>query len=275
MGLDQDIARHYTHGSLENAILDALNEIGKPADKLTADDLARIDEFHFGGRQATVDLVDQLDLPRGARVLDVGSGIGGPARFLAQSRGWQVEGIDLTPEYVEVADRLTRRLGMADAVSFRHGSALDLPFADAAFDGAYMLHVGMNIADKKAAFAEVRRVLKPGGVFAIYDIMRESDGTFSYPVPWASGPETDFTDTAQSYRRLLAAAGFEIEKERNRRDFALDFFQQIRQRLARGIPQGPGLAILMGATTPAKIGNAIGLLQRGVFAPTELISRAA
>jgi SAM-dependent methyltransferase len=275
MDLDQNIARHYEHGALEKAILDALKSTGKDPDQLTAADLAPVDEFHIGGRQATMDLAAQLDLPRGARVLDVGSGIGGPSRYLASERGWRIDGIDLTPEYVHVAEQLSRRTGLGDAVSYRQASATALPYPEATFDGAYMLHVGMNIADKKAAFAEVRRVLKAGGVFAIYDVMRESDGEFSYPVPWAAAPETNFIDSAASYKQLLAGAGFKVDHERSRREFALEFFRQMRARMAQGGPPQPGLQIVMGATAPQKVANMMSMLERGVFAPTEIISRAA
>ncbi len=209
MTVDHDITRHYGHGALDEAILSALKAAGKDPDKLTLADLAPIDEFHIGGRQATLDLAAQLDLPRGVHVLDIGSGIGGPSRTLAQERGWRIDGIDLTPEYVEVAERMSRRVGLGGAVSYRQASATALPFADATFDGAYMLHVGMNIADKKAAFAEIRRVLKPGGVFAIYDVMRESDGEFTYPVPWSTAAETNFIDTAGCLQAATGRSGLQ------------------------------------------------------------------
>lgn len=279
MDIDQSIARHYTHGSLETAILEALKAAGKDTGKLVHADLAAIDEFHIGGRQATMDLAAQLDLPRGAHVLDVGCGIGGPARYFAAEQGWRVEGIDLTEEYVRVATALSQRLGLGDRVAYRQASATSLPFAASTFDGAYMLHVGMNIADKRSVFAEVRRVLKPGGLFAIYDVMRESDGAFAYPVPWSSEPATNAIDTAETYRTLLAGAGFRIEKERSRRDFALEFFRQMRERMAQAQASGgaspPGLPIVMGATAPQKIANMVGLLQKGVISPTEIISRVA
>lgn len=274
MDLDQSIARHYAHGTLETAILGALAAAGKNPDTLTPGDLAPVDEFHIGGRQATKDVSAQLDLPRGARVLDIGCGLGGPSRYFSQERGWQVEGIDLTPEYVDVAAGLSRRVGLADTTAYRVASALALPFDDRTFDGAYMLHVGMNIADKKTAFAEAHRVLKPGGLFAIYDVMVEGKGDFSYPVPWSGAPETNFIASAEIYRRDLAAAGFSIVKERNRRDFALESFAQIRQRQAAGGSPGPGLQIAMGATAPQKIANMMGGVQRGLFAPVEIISRA-
>jgi SAM-dependent methyltransferase len=158
VSIDQSVADHYTHGTLETAILRALEAAGKDPDKLVHGDLAAIDEFHIGGRQATMDIATQIDLPKGARVLDVGCGIGGPARFFASECGWRIEGIDLTDEYVRVAEALSQRVGLGAKASFRQASATALPFPDATFDGAYMLHVGMNIADKKGVFAEVRRL---------------------------------------------------------------------------------------------------------------------
>jgi SAM-dependent methyltransferase len=273
MDLDQNIAKHYAHGTLETAILGALAAAGKNPAMLTPADLAPVDEFHIGGRQATRELSAQLDLPRGARVLDVGSGLGGPSRYFSEERGWQVQGIDLTPEYVDVASRLSRRVGLGDTTAYRVASALALPFGDRTFDGAYMLHVGMNIADKRTAFAEVHRVLKPGGVFAIYDVMLEGDGDFTYPVPWSAGPETNYIASAETYRKELVAAGFSIAKERSRRDFALASFVQMRQRMAAG-PPTPGLQIAMGATAPQKVANMAGGVQRGLFAPVEIISLA-
>jgi ubiquinone/menaquinone biosynthesis C-methylase UbiE len=273
MNLEQTIVRHYEHGSLEKALLAAVTATGKNADGTLAHaDISAFDEFHIGGRQATVEFSGQIDLPRGAHVLDVGSGLGGPSRYFAAERGWKIDGIDLTPEYVEVAGKLSQRAALAGAVTYRIANAASLPFADATFDGAYMLHVGMNIPDKKAVFAEVRRVMKAGGLFAIYDIFRESGGVFSYPVPWSAAPETNFVDTVASYRRLLSEAGFRIDKERNRRDFALASFQQMRQRAAQGAPP---TQIAMGSTAAQKSGNLAKLVAEGVVAPAELVSRAA
>ena len=271
MSLEQTISRHYEHGSLEAAILETLKRAGKDPEKLGHGDLALFDEFHIGGRPATKHLGDQIDLPHGAHVLDVGSGVGGPSRYFAAERGWKVEGVDLTPEYVEVATSLSRRVGLGNVTSYRQASATALPFSDATFDGAYMLHVGMNIADKKAVFAEVRRVLKPGGLFAIYDVMRESDGAFSFPVPWSSEPATNHIESAAAYETLLQAAGFAVVTKDNRREFALE---SMRRRAPQARAQAPGLPIVMGPTAAQKIANMSSMIERGVLAPTELISRA-
>ena len=272
MSNEQSVSQHYAHGALEEALLAPLKAAGKDIEMLSHADLAPVDEFHIGGRQATTELSAQIDLPRGARVLDVGCGVGGPARFFAAERGWKVDGIDLTPEFVEVASRLSRRAGLSDATTYRVGSATSLPFTDRTFDGAYMLHVGMNIADKKGVFAEVHRVLKPGGIFLVYDIMRQSDGDFVYPVPWSSEAATNAIDRPASYRALLEGAGFRIETERNRRDFALGAYKDARERLKRG--ERPLAPPVMGPAGPQKIANMLGLIERGVIAPVEILSRA-
>ena len=209
-------------------------------------------------------------------MLDIGCGLGGASRYFAQERGCRVTGIDLTEDYVRVAGLLAARVGLSDRVSCRHGSAPALPFAPQPFDGAYMLHVGMNIRDKAVLFGEVHRVLKRDGTFAIYDVMRETEGgELAFPVPWASHPGISFVDGPATYRSLLERAGFVVQVERSRRDFPIDFFRQMRARAAAsGGPPSLGLHILMGASAPQKVANMISNLEAGLIAPIELISRA-
>ncbi len=275
MELEETVAQHYAHGTLEATILAAFAASGKDLDRLAPADLAPVDEFHIGGRQATADFAAELDIAPGSRLLDIGSGLGGASRYFAHECGCQVTGIDLTEEYVCLAKALAKRVGLEQQVSYRRGSALALPFPPASFDGAYMLHVGMNIADKARLFAEVRHALKPAGVFGIYDVMREREGDLSFPVPWASSSATSFVESAATYRSLLENAGFAVQKERNRRAFAIEFFRQMRAgAMADGGPPPLGLPILMGASAPQKIANVVDNLERGLIAPTEIISRA-
>lgn len=273
MEIEQAVARHYTHGSLEETILDALAAAGKDVNHLTPKDLAPIDEFHIGGRQATIAFAEQFCLRPGMRLLDVGCGLGGAARYFASEHACRVTGIDLSDEYVNVANALAARVGLDERVSFELGSALALPFTPESFDAAYMLHVGMNIEDKAKLFAEVRRVLAPSALFGIYDVMRLAAGELSYPVPWASGPEASYVADAASYRRLLEAEGFEVLKERSRRDFALEVFAQMKARGAAGVPAPLGLHIVMGASAAQKVKNMIGDISSGLIAPIELICR--
>jgi len=275
MDIEQAVARHYAHGSLEATILDALAAAGKDLNRLAPKDLAPVDEFHVGGRPATIAFAEQFCPQPGMRLLDVGCGLGGAARYFAHEHGCRVTGIDLSAEYVNVANSLAARVGLGERVACECGSALALPFEPCGFDGAYMFHVGMNVEDKARLFAEVRRVLMPGGVFGIYDVMRLAPGELAFPVPWASAPESSFVADAATYRRLLIAAGFEVLKERNRRDFALEVFAQMRARAAGAGPGPLGLHLVMGASAAQKVKNMVGDISAGLIAPTELICRAA
>jgi ubiquinone/menaquinone biosynthesis C-methylase UbiE len=275
MGGDRSstVVAHYSHGELLAAILRGLAATGKATDRIDSDELAAGDEFHIGGREATSALFDQLDWRPGVRVLDVGCGIGGPARYLARHRGARVTGVDLTPEFVEVARELTRRCGLAEVVDFQVGNGLALPIPDGGIDAACLLHVGMNVEDKARLFAEVRRVVRPGGWLAVYDVMRVGAGEIDYPVPWASDAGTSFVAERDTYRRLLKQVGFRIEHERDRRQFGIESFARLRASWSEGpAPLGPHIVI--GPDFETKVANLVAAMQRGLLAPTEMISTA-
>jgi SAM-dependent methyltransferase len=272
----RNIEAHYTHGHLTRAISAALAALGRTPHGITIDDLGPVDEFHIGGRQATEDLITQLHLSRELHVLDVGSGLGGAARVVASRYGCRVTGIDLTAEYVETARTLSEWTGLGERLAFHHGSALALPFDDASFDAVYMLHVGMNIPDKPGLAAQVARVLRPGRLFGIYDVMRTGPAELTYPVPWASTPELSALAPPEMYKAALRASGFEVVAERNRREFALEFFQQLWARMARaGGPPPLGLHLVMGPDAATKVGNMLANVEAGTIAPVEIIARRA
>jgi len=274
METEQHVARHYERTGLEQAILDGLAASGKDLDAIVPSDLSAVDEFHLGWRAETVEFARELGLSPGMKVLDIGCGIGGPARYFAEAHGCTVMGIDLTPDYVAVAAALTRRCGLADRVSFEQGSALAMPFADAAFDAVTLIHVGMNIADKRRLFAEARRVLGAGGTFGIYDIMRVGEGAMAYPTPWAQSAETSFVEPSEVYRTRLGEAGFAIGKERDRGDFARQLGREMREHAARHGTPPLGLHILMGPEAPQRLGNVMRALEAGTIAPIEMVARA-
>jgi SAM-dependent methyltransferase len=274
MDTEQAVASHYTQGDFEIRLLAMLSAAGKDPDHLTADDLTPIEEFHIGGREATAALASQMQLRPGKHLLDVGSGIGGPARYFARAHGCTVTGIDLTDEFVSIATHLSARVGLADRVTFRQATALAMPFEPASFDGAYMLHVGMNIPDKSGLFAEIRRVLKPGALFAVYDIVRLADGDLAFPLPWSTVPDTSFVAPLDTYRGGLRTAGFAILAERSRSQFAIEFFRAMRARAAQAGSSQPNLQSLMGVDAALKSKNLFDCLDRGLLAPTEIIARA-
>lgn len=272
MTLETDVAAHYTSGTLLQRIRDGLSAMGVDPDRPAPEDLKPIDEFHVGGLQATEDLIAQLALGPDMHVLDIGSGLGGTSRFVAGRTGAKVTGIDLTPEFVEIARALSAAVGLADRTDFRTGSATGLPFADAHFDAAIMLHVGMNIPDKNRIMAEAARVLKPGAIFAVFDVMQTGDGAVAYPVPWAEVAEHSFLEPPAAYRDATENAGFTVEAERERRELGIDFFVRARAAVASGLPP-IGLHLIQGANARQKRDNMYDNLTGGMIAPVELILR--
>lgn len=274
---DTDVALHYEIGDLQNRILGALAAAGVDTANLRAEDLEAVDEFHIGGAAATQDLLDKVELFPAQEMLDVGSGIGGPARFVANRTGAKVTGIDLTDSYVTIATNLSRMTGLEGLTRFVQGSALAMPFDDRSFDAAMILHVGMNIRDKQALMGEVARVLRPGATFAVYDVMRLGDGAPTFPLPWASTQATSFVATPADYREAARAAGFSIVEERPRGQFAIDFFAAMRARMAAAQADGrtppPGLNLVMGDDARTKIANLTAALNGGMLAPVEMILR--
>ncbi len=274
MSSEAKVAGHYTRGGLEETILQAVRRMGLDPERLSAIDLAPADEFHVGGLDATRELAAGMELAPGMRILDVGSGIGGPARYFAAEHQCKVTGVDLTQEFVQVARSLTQRTKLHHLVEFVQGSALDLTFKPETFDRAYMIHVGMNIADKAGVFREVRRMLKPGGKFAIFDIVRTGDAPIAYPVPWASSEETSFVVGTESYRDALEKAGFHVDRERLRTAFAIEFTERAIARAAQNGQPALALHLLMGDLAPVMIKNVLAMMKQGVLAPVEFFARA-
>lgn len=274
MDTEQQVAQHYGRAGLEQTILEALAAGGKDIDKLTASDLSAVDEFHSGGLPATIEIARDLALARGMALLDIGSGLGGPARYFAESHGCDVTGIDLTDEFVQAAIALTARCGLSETARFRQASALSLPFADASFDAATLLHVGMNIADKAALFKEARRVLRPGALFAVYDVMRTGDGDIPYPMPWSPSPATSFIETPERYRDLLRGADFELTAEHNRRELAQRVAREARERAAAASSPPLSLGTILGPASAQRFANLTAGFQQGLVAPIEIIARA-
>ncbi len=267
------VANHYTHGGLLNAIGDGIAKLGKTVASVNVDDLGPVDEFHIGGRVATQSFLDQLDIGASHHVLDVGCGLGGASRFAAYIYGCRLTGVDLTPEYVETGNVLCAWVGLSDRITLQVGNATALPHRNETFDRAYMLHVDMNIADKELLISELHRVVRPGAKVGIYDVMRVSDGDLTFPLPWATEPEGCSVASVPTYKALLERAGFNIIAERNRRDFALEFFAQLQANVAGAkCPPPLGLHILMGSTAPMKIKNMIEDISRNIIAPVEIVA---
>lgn len=273
--IEEGVSRHYSAYDVLPRIRAGLQAMGRDPDHIEAGDLKQVDEFHIGGADATAGLLGELDIKPGAEVLDIGCGIGGPARMIALETGARVTGVDLTPAFIDAAQKLSGMAGMGDRVVFRVGSALHLPFEDVSFDVATLLHVGMNIPDKAKLFREAYRVVRPGGTFAVYEVMRTGEGSVSFPVPWAERAEISALAEPQAYRKAAADAGFELRSEQDRRPMALAFFERIRAQAASAAPAPLGLHLLMGPTIGQKMANMIDAIKAGAIAPVQMIFRKA
>ncbi|MGY2874815.1 SAM-dependent methyltransferase [Marmoricola sp. URHA0025 HA25] len=233
-------------GDLVEAIGSALDAAGLDRRALRPAELAPVDEFHIRGRAATLEIVEALGLTEDSRVLDLGSGLGGPARTLAEVTGCTVTGVDLTAEFCEVATALSEWTGLSDRTRFRVGDATATGLPDAAVDAVLTVHVAMNIPDKRALYAEAFRVLRPGGRFVVYDVLQGEGGDVHYPVPWANDSSTSFLATPDEMRELLPGAGFDVISEVDSSDESLIWFQQMHARIQRDGPPPVTFAAFLG-----------------------------
>jgi SAM-dependent methyltransferase len=249
-----DVAEHYGTASLLDRVKAALEGAGLGEGPIAWSDLAGLDQFHVRGLAASQELAQALDITPGARLLDIGSGLGGPARYLAATFGARVTGVDLSEPFVEVANHLAARCGLAETAQFQQADALELPFEDGAFDLAWTQHVAMNIADRARLYGEIRRVLRPGGRLAIYDVLAGEAGPLAFPVPWARTPEISFLMTPQAMRQVLAESGFRELVWRDATEGAVAWLAAQRAAPAPAAP-GLGLPVIMGADFPQLAAN--------------------
>lgn len=257
-GSIESVRAHYNAIGLTERIATALLAIA-PADQvLTPSELAPLDHFHTRGALATAELAAAAKVGRSTRALDIGCGIGGPARYLTATFGCAVVGVDLSPAFIDAARYLTERCGLAGNLRFEVGDALHLPVEAGAFDAVFLQHVAMNIEDRARLYAEVRRVLAPGGRFATYDLVLR-EGETLYPVPWARDASTSFLLTEGATRTALESAGFEVETWRDDTEPALEGFKGAGARPASGL----NLGVVMGADFPTLAGNLARNLREG------------
>jgi SAM-dependent methyltransferase len=242
---------HYRGAGLIDNLKRAVAAFGPEGQRLNPEQLAALDHFHTRGFAATAELARLAQITQEMSILDVGSGIGGPARFVAASYGCRVTGVDLSESFVAAARYLTERTGQVGQVSFETASALALPFDEGRFDVVLMQHVAMNIAERARLYSEIRRVLKEGGRFATFDVVLEKSEPH-YPVPWAGTQATSFLLTAAATLTAIEAAGFRVLTWQDDTQAAKAWIAELR---ASGPPSSPNLSAVMGAGFAEAVAN--------------------
>jgi len=253
---EKAIRKNYSQQDLASAILSAFKRQGKEIADHT--DTSTFDEFHIRGIDATVEMAELAGFNEGMRVLDLGSGLGGPARTLAVKYGCLVTGIDLVEEYRAAAEALTGRLGLGEMVEFVQGDMIDLPIGDGGYDGAWTIHTQMNIKDKAKLFSEVSRVLKPNGIFAVYEICEGKNTPVHFPVPWADDESISYLATPDELRQEIGKAGFDEVIWKDVTALSREWFEAQLKSLAsrpKDAPPPLGLNLLMGESAAVKLNN--------------------
>ncbi len=259
---NQRIETQYVCTNLYKDIVVRLEEQNIDLNQVTRAHIAGVDEFHVRGVQVTKELVQEIDF-QNLNVLDVGCGLGGPARMLADEFNCTVSGIDMSHDFIDAAQKLSALVKTNGSTEFVQGDALDLPYSDNCFDVVWTQHVQMNIEDKTKFYQEIDRVLKPGGSFIYYDIFRIGDNNINFPVPWADRDEVSFLGTKHNMDSILTKLGFTKTQTKDQTKKGATFFRGMLEKIKLSGPPKLGLNVLMGASTKDKIGNILNGLETG------------
>jgi SAM-dependent methyltransferase len=268
------IADHWGKGGdVYSLIVSALNRMSKPLDGLTLEDLAPVDHFHALGFPATVELADRLPIKAGQQILDIGCGLGGPARYIARRFQCNVSGLDITQPFVEAANKLTALVGLQDKVRIELGDGQYLPHPDSEFDGAYTQHVTMNVPDRPRFFTEAYRVLKPGAFFALTEHGLGPKGQPHYPVPWSADGTGAYLVTPFETRALLEKCGFEDLIVEDTGAKYVEGYKIAIDKAEKGALPPLGIHLLMGETALQKTRNAARNIEEGRTHPIRVVCR--
>jgi ubiquinone/menaquinone biosynthesis C-methylase UbiE len=263
--MSDDVALHYGRDGLSRVIAEGLRKSGKDLGKLETLDLAAVDEFHFRGRGATLELVAQMKLSESSKALDIGSGLGGAARALAEVVGCKVTGIDLTQEFCDAARVMSDWVKLGELTEFQQGDATNLNFSDSQFNAAMTIHVAMNIPAKDKMYKEARRVLKPGGIFAVYDILQGEGGEALLPAPWAQDPSLSHLATTEEMTALLSDAGFNILDVQDSTEESLNWLEERASSAPQSGSSPVTIQVIFGEDFPEMINNQLkGLRDRRI-----------
>lgn len=262
--LNQIIEGHYLKEGLLEDIVERLKDQGISLDSVKRSDIAAVDEFHVRGAAVSKELAGSIDL-NGLKILDVGCGLGGSCRMLAEEFSCNTTGIDLSHEYIRAARELSRLVKLADKTEFVVGDGSKLPFRDNSFDVVWTQHVQMNIPEKKEFYFGIKRVLKPEGHLLYYDIFKNNDVPLEYPMPWATSADQSFLFKTSEMDEILNELGFRKVTVTDQTQAGVDFFEALVAKLKEFGPPKMGLNVLMGESTKPKLFNLLGQMKNGTL----------
>ena len=267
----QSIADHWGTGDVYSRILKAMSDAGMNTQSVTVEDLAPVDHFHARGFPATVELADVLPIESGDRLVDIGCGLGGPARYLAKRFSCRVEGIDITEPFVVAANKLSSLVGMQDSVDCRHGDGQRLPYEDGVFDGGYAQHVTMNVPDRAEFFGEAYRVLKPGAFFALTEHGLGDVGDPHHPVPWSEDGSGAYLMRPSDTIATLEAVGFSRVAVTETGKKYLEGYRRAIALAEKGETPVFGVHILLGKFAPEIVQNAARNIEERRTEPIQIL----
>ena len=256
----QRVAAHWARLSLTvDGAMQTLRSQGIAPEQATAEDLHALDMIHMGGLKATDALAEMAGISGGTMVLDVGSGVGGPARRFADRYGATVWGVELAEPSYQTSVRLTELVGLQDRVKFKHGSALALPFGDEEFDVVAMAHVAMQITEKDQLFCELSRVLKPNGNLVLHEIFGGSEGEPVYPLAWATEPGMSALELFEDCLARLAGLGFDVGPFKDLSEEGRQFHEANIVARRAALDQGHGSEGLSADATDARLAMSVSM----------------
>ena len=248
------IENQYNLSGLFEDIIKRLKDQGVDLNNISRSDIAGVDEFHLRGVEVTKELVAEFDF-KNLKVLDVGCGLGGPSRMLADEFNCKVSGIDMSHEYIRTARKLSEIIKLNGTTEFVQGDALELPYEDGLFDVVWTQHVQMNIEDKVKFYSEINRVLKNNGALIYYDIFKKNNEDVNYPVPWANNASISYLQTIANMDSILNNLGLSKTQTTDQTEGAIAFLHELFNKIKTNAQKKLGLNVLMGSSTKEKLGN--------------------
>lgn len=269
------VIHQYTRENIYETIVKRLHEQGVEKNKITREHISSVDEFHIKGAEVSLEMAKEAELSKELKVLDVGCGIGGPARMIADVFGCSVTGVDLTNEFIRTASLLSQLVGLSGKTEFMTADATELPFEDNTFDVVWTQHAQMNIEEKEKLYSEIHRVLKREGRFIYYDIFSSEKEDLKFPLPWADDSSISFLIELNDFGRLMKETGFKELLRKERTSDSIDFFETVFENNKKEGSPKIGLNIFMTEQTSLKLSNLLNNLsenklkvQSGIYQKT-------